>query len=292
LVDVPLAEEGQSIAQSQIGAGVVALTKLAPQQVQALYSAKRAGGLSPTTVRHLHALLHHALDQALRWDLVARNVTDLVDAPSMSRKDVEALTPDQARALLAEARGDRLEALYVVAVHTGMRQGELLALRWRDVALDVGLLHVRSNLERAEVGVRMGTPKTARSRRTIKLSATSVEALREHRSRQDEERLARADAWTDHDLVFPNTVGKPMDGIHLLRREFVPLLERAGLPRVRFHDLRHTAATLMRRAGANVEVVSEMLGHADPTTTIRIYSHVQPGMQQSAVDALDELLRD
>jgi integrase len=270
--------------------GRISLAKLTPQHIQTLYSRKLEEGLSPTTVHHLHTVLHHALDQALRWGMTPRNVTELVDAPPLRRREMHALTPEQAKALLIAARGDRWEAFYVLAITTGMRLGEALALRWRDVNLDGSTVTVRASLQRADTGMTIGTPKTEKSRRTVALRPIAVEALKQHRARQHEERLALEPAWEDNDLVFPNTIGRPMDPIHLLRRQFYPLLERAGLPRIRLHDLRHTAATLMRRAGVNLEIVSEVLGHADPAITLRIYSHVQPDMQATALVALDRVL--
>ena len=199
---------------------------------------------------------------------------------------------EEARTLLAVAQGDRWEALYVLALHTGMRQGELLALRWRDVDLARGTLQVRATLQRTkEDGYTLTAPKTKHSQRRIKLGTAAVEALSAHRARQAEERLALGAIWDGtHDLVFPNTLGKPMDGIHLLRREFLPLLERAGLPRIRFHDLRHTAATLLLGRGVNPKIVSEMLGHASISITLDIYSHVLPDMQDQAAAAMDAAL--
>jgi integrase len=269
--------------------GKLALSRLSPQQLQALYAAKLEEGLSPTTVHHLHTVLHGAFDQALRWGLVSRNVLDLVDPPRMAHHEMHPLNTEEARTLLATAQGNRLEALYVLALHTGMRQGELLALKWHDIDLKGEKLQVCGSLQRAERGMIIDTPKTAHSRRKIALTSAAVEALRQHRARQLEERLALGEVWEEHDLVFPNTIGMPMDGINLLRREFLPLLVRAGLPRIRFHDLRHTAATLMLAQGVNVKVVSEMLGHADVAITLRIYAHVLPDMQASATAALDSL---
>jgi integrase len=213
-----------------------------------------------------------------------------VDAPPIKRTEMQTLTPEQAKILMDAAKGDRLEALYVVAVTTGVRLGEMLALRWANVDLDRSVLHVRENLERAEHGMRIGTPKTEKSRRRIVLRSVAVTALREHRERQLGERLKAGALWRDQDLVFPSTVGTPSDPLRILKHEFKPMLERANLPRIRMHDLRHTAATLMRRAGVSIEVVSQVLGHADASTTMRIYPHVQEDMQAKELVALDRLL--
>lgn len=270
--------------------GKVPLARLSPQQVQALYADKLAAGLSPTTVHHLHAVLHRALDQAMRWGLVVRNVCELVDAPRMAEHEMAVLAPSQARTLIEAARGDRFEALYILAVTTGMRLGELLALKWHDVDLDRAVLHVVGSLQRTEAGTAIGMPKTAKSRRTVALTAMATAALRQHRLRQLEERLRLGLAGSqeaDLDLVFPNTVGKAMAATHMARREFYPLLARAGLPRIRFHDLRHTAATLMLLEHIPAKVVSEMLGHSTIAITLDLYSHVLPDMQKEATAAVD-----
>ncbi len=271
--------------------GHVAIAKLTPQQVQSLYAQKLTEGLSPTTVRHLHMVLHRALDNALRLGVVIRNVTELVDPPRMKRHEMAVLTPEQARALLAAAKGDRMEALYVLALSTGMRQGELLGLRWQDVDIEHSVLSVRATLQCVDGTFIFAEPKSARSRRQIALSKRAIDALQRHQAQQLEERLALGPVWDDtYDLVFPNTIGRPVDDSHLRRREFQPLLKRAGLPRIRFHDLRHTAATLLLRQGVNPKIVSEMLGHASVSITLDLYSHVLPDMQQVAAEAMDTAL--
>jgi integrase len=270
--------------------GAIGLSKLTAHQIQTLYAKKLEEALSTTTVHHLHQVLHRALDAALRLDLVARNVCELVDPPRMRHHEMTTLSEEQASALLTAAEGDRLEALFVLALATGMRQGELLALRWRDVDLEGGSLQVRATLQYTANGFVFAEPKTAQSRRRIALSKTAIDALKQHRVFQASERLKLEPAWDDRDLVFPNSVGKPMDGIHLLQRNFYPLLEKAGLPRMRFHDLRHTAATLLLGRGINPKIVSEMLGHSQINITLGLYSHVTPHMQQQAADAMDAAL--
>jgi integrase len=270
--------------------GKVPLSRLTAQHIQVLYAAKLEVGLSPTTVHHLGTVLHGALARAERLGLVARNVCDFVDVPRMADREMHVLTPEQVRTLLDAVQEDRLEALYVLAVTTGMRQAELLALRWRDVDLGRGTLSVRATLQRAKRdGYTFAPPKTKHSQRQITLTQLAIAALRRHRTRQDIERLA-SPMWEDHDLVFSNTVGKPMDGMNLLHYHFQPLLKRTGLPRIRFHDLRHTAATLLLGRGVNPKIVSEMLGHASIGITLDIYSHVLPTMQQSAAAQMDAAL--
>ncbi len=204
---------------------------------------------------------------------------------------MHALTREQVHQLLAAASGHRLEALYVLAITTGMRQGELLGLRWSDVDLAGCWLQVRRALQyQPGMGYVFVEPKTATSRRRIQLPTVVVAALHRHRPRQVAERLAAGPLWTDFDLVFPNTVGKPMDGIHLLRRDFLPLLERAGLPRIRFHDLRHTAATLLLgQRHASVNAVSQMLGHSGAAVTVGIYGHVTSDQERQTAEGMDAL---
>jgi integrase len=272
--------------------GKISLAKVSAQQVQRMYGAKLEQGLSSTTVHHLHAVLHRALAQAVRVGLVARNVADLVDVSRMAEHDLQVLDRSQVQQLLAAVAGHRLEALYVLALSTGMRQGELLALRWQDIDLDKRTVQVRATLQRTkEQGYMLAPPKTKRSRRQITLTSAACTALRAHRARQAEQRLALGSEWdTTYDLVFPNTLGKPMDGTNLLHYDFYPLLKRAGLPRIRFHDLRHTAATLLLGRGVNPKIVSEMLGHASIGITLDIYSHVLPDMQAYAATQMDAAL--
>ena len=272
--------------------GHIALARLTPGAVQRLYANRLEAGLSSTSVHHLHAFLHSALDHAARWGLVARNVTDLVRPPRISRKEMTTLSPEQTRAFLRLAAGEPHEALYVLAITTGMRQGELLALRWRDVDLDRGSLRVVGTMRRITGGFAIQEPKTPRSRRQLSLGAVALSALKGHRTRQLEKRLGLGSAWHDDDLVFANEVGRPIEVGNLLRRSFWPLLGRAHLPRIRFHDLRHTAATLMLGKGVHPKVVSEMLGHAQVAVTLDLYSHVTPNMQQAAVAAIDEILAE
>ena len=268
--------------------GRVALAKLTPLHLQRLYKERLESGLSPTTVRHLHAVLHRALGQAARWGYVARNIADLVNPPRATRTEMRALSPEQSRAFMRAASEERFEALYVLALTTGMRQGELLALKWPNVDLDAGMIQVKATLHRTRTGFEFLEPKTARSRRQVALTRTAIAALGRHRAVQLEERL-RCPYWQDAELVFASVVGTPVDAGNLVKRSFDPLLQKAGLPRIRFHDLRHSAATLLGQ-GVHPKIVSEMLGHSNVATTLDLYSHVTPTMQQAAVEALDTVL--
>lgn len=270
--------------------GRLRLSRLTPQHLQGLYAGKLKEGLSPTSVRHLHAVLHRALWQAARWGLAARNVADLVTPPRAKRRDMKTLSPEEARRFLEAAQGDRFHALYVLALSTGMRQGELLALHWANVDLDKGTAQVTGTLQQIGRGFAVTEPKTAHSRRQVALTRTAVETLRQHRVAQAEARLRLGAAWTDADLVFCNEIGGFVDASNLVRRSFLPLLRRAGLPRIRFHDLRHTAATLLLSEGVHPKIVSEMLGHSQIAVTLDLYSHVTPTMQREAAEAMEAVL--
>jgi integrase len=217
-------------------------------------------------------------------------VVALARPPRKAHVEVVALTVEEARALLAAAAGNRLEVLFTLALKTGMRRGELLALRWEDVDLDKGVLQVRGTLRRTRAGLRIGTPKTAASRRRVVLSPSSVAALRRHLARQVEERRAAGGLWQDHGLVFPNTLGRPMEPRCLLSDVYRPLLERAGLPPITFHALRHTAATLLLAEGEHPKVVQELLGHAQVSITLDRYSHMTPRLMSNAAALMDRLL--
>jgi integrase len=270
--------------------GRIKLGRLTPQHFQRLYQEKLAAGLSPTTVSHLHTVLHGALAEAVRWGLVPRNVVALVRPPRKVHVEVVALTVEQARALLAAAADNRFEALFILALKTGLRRGELLALRWEDVDLDKGVLQVRGTLRRTREGLRIGTPKTPASRRKVVLSPASVTALRRHRARQEQEQQAAFELWQDLGLVFPNRLGRPMEPRDLLADVYRPLLNRTGLPPVTFHTLRHTAATLLLAEGEHPKVVQELLGHAQVSITLDRYSHMTPRLMSNAAALMDRLL--
>jgi integrase len=209
------------------------------------------------------------------------------------RKEVRALSPVETRALLFAAHVERLEALYVLAVHTGLRQGELLGLRWEDANLETGKLRVVRQVQRMRDGggLVFAPLKNAKSRRTIAITASAVEALRRQRARQAEEKLRAGGLYRDGGLMFATESGTPLDAQNVVNRSFKPLLERAGLPRtVRFHDLRHTSATLLLSQGVNPKIAQERLGHANISMTMDTYSHVMPDMQEQAAAAMDAAL--
>src|SRR5918994_4706167 len=267
--------------------GRLKLKSITPAHARSLYREKLDCGLSPRTVQYIHVTLHKALKQAVMDGLIPRNIADAVKAPQVHKKEVNPLIPAEVAALLSAASGDRLEALYVTAVHTGLRRGELLGLKWSDIDLDARTLSVQRSLDKDGT---FNPPKRSKSRRTVKLTPQAAEALRAHRVRQNEERLQLGSLWEERDLVFPNRRGKPMNADNLYHRDFKPLLERAGLSGFTFHSLRHTCATLLLIKNVNPKIVSEMLGHATIAQTMDTYSHVMPGMSDIAAEALEDAL--
>ncbi|MGI8865136.1 MAG: tyrosine-type recombinase/integrase, partial [Rubrobacteraceae bacterium] len=274
--------------------GRVKLKALTPAHARALYRQKLDSGLSPRTVNYIHVTLHKALSQAVGDGLVQRNAAQ-VKAPRPEKPEIRPLSPEQARKLIKTANetGARYAALYVLALHTGMREGELLGLQWGDVDLEASeaapTLQVRRTLSETRTGHKFELPKSGRGR-SIKLSRKAVEALRSHRKVQAGERLAAGSLWRDNGLVFPTTTGTTTSGTNLLGRYFRPLLKRADLPPVRLHDLRHTCATILLMAGKHPKYVQELLGHASISITLDTYSHVIEGMDGGLGDAMDEAL--
>lgn len=272
--------------------GHLQLQKLTIQHVQAFYSTLQ-GKLSPSRIRFIHSTLHKALDHAVRTGLVAKNVSESVALPRLTRREMQVLTPEQARKVVEAAKGSRVEALLLLALTTGMRRGELLGLKWEDITLveGNGSLQVRRSMTRvAGHGVVASEPKTASSRRKIALSSYVVSVLKEHRVRQLEMRLQAGSKWTENDLVFCNVYGNFLHPARLYMM-FHKVLAEAGVPSIRFHDLRHSAATILLSMGINVKVVQEMLGHSRISMTLDTYSHVLPGMQEEAVEKISILFQ-
>jgi integrase len=266
--------------------GRIALDKLTPQQVQAMYV-----GMTPTAARYARTVLRAALTRAMKWDLVVRNAAALSEPPRAPRQETHYLDPEQAKALLAAAQGHKDEALFVTALMCGLRRGELLGLRWQDVDLDAGrAIRVRNALHRVRLPGGLSSSlvldelKTEKSKRTIgPLPAQVVAALLAHRHRQTDgiQRLPVATGY-----VFASSNGGPMDPQALLYH-FKRLLTKAGLPDFRFHDLRHSCASILLAAGVPPKVIQEMLGHSQISTTMNIYAHVMPNLRQEAADAMD-----
>lgn len=269
--------------------GEIKLRDLKPHQVQNLYTKKLADGISPRTTRLIHSVLHNALNHALKIGLVVRNVSDMTTLPKVPRKEMKTLDDYQVLQLLQAAEGTRMRVLFRIAVTTGLRQGEILGLKWSDLDWQTGRLQIQRQVQRRKgEGLVFCEPKSASGRRVVSLGEKTIAILREHREKQYKERVQAGDKWQENDLIFPTPIGTPQDCANVLKA-YKRCLEKAGLPDLRFHDLRHTAATLMLQQEINPKVVQERLGHSDISLTLNTYSHVLPSMQEEAAEKMDEL---
>jgi integrase len=319
------------------GLGKIPIARLTPAQVDRWFREHQTSGASARNIRYARTVLRAALSQARKWRLVNDNAAALVDAPRHEAKEIQPLTPEQARTLLESVKDHRLGAIVSVATAVGLRLGEALGLAWADVDFDGGTLRVRQALERSggdsamrrpliierrelrtrlasaatrsaerrevrkqlealrvrwrevRTTLRLTEPKSTRSRRTIRMPGMVVRALKSHRTRQLEERLAAGGAWEDSGLVFTSPFGTPLDPRNITR-EFHAMLIAAHLPSIRFHDLRHTAATLLLAQGVDPRTIMETLGHSQISLTLNTYSHVLPALQISAAEKMNALL--
>ena len=270
--------------------GKVRLERLAPEHIQPFLNRKLKSGLSAMTVKHIRAVLGIALKQATKWNLAARNAAALTDGPKIEKEPVKPLSADEARKLLDTLAGNPLEAFFSVSLAVGLRRGEALGLRWTDVDLDTGILHVNQSLQRVERKLQLLPLKTKSSRRPIPLPALVVAALRRQRARQAEYRLAAGPEWKGavDNLVFTTKRGTAIEPRNA-DRTFRAALKAAGLARTKLHNLRHTAASLLL-PHVHPKVVQEMLGHSRIGTTLDIYSHVTTSLMNEAADKMDAIL--
>lgn len=269
--------------------GHIQLQKLTPMHLQSLYSKILEEGKKAATVNTLHWMIHRALSDAVTWGLIAKNPCKTVEPPRRARYEFRALTMEEAQRLLTAARGHGMEALFVLALTTGMRRGELLALKWHDI--EQGTLHVRRAFTRAK-GQRYleSEPKTNKSRRSILLAPPTIEILKQHHLRQLEAKRQAGEDWRGSNLVFCTALGTPLNPNKVLER-FGTLLKRAELPHIRFHDLRHSTASIMLKMDVHPKVVQELLGHSRIAETMDIYSHVWPTIQGEAMNKLNDNLQ-
>lgn len=267
------------------------LTKLSPQRVNLYLRDKHASGLSATTVHYHRAILRRALNVAIKHGHISRNVAALADPPKRVKHRVKGLEPEQARMLLEAMRGDRLEALFTIALSIGLRMGEVLALKWSDIDFDRGTVRVHTQLQRTGGKLALVEPKSESSRRTIPLPSFVCDALRNLRARQeiDDKRLA-GDRWREEGFVFTSRIGTPLEQRNV-RRSLAGLLHKAGLPHMRFHDFRHGCATLLIAQNVNPRVVMEILGHSQIGLTMNTYSHAVPSVLHDAAQSMDSLLK-
>ncbi len=272
------------------GIGNLKLRDLRPDHIQALYTVLLKEGKSQRTVLLIHAVLHRALNQALKWSLLGRNPAHSVNRPKYRKGEMHTLNENQVKVLLKFSKSTKLETLLWMAVTTGLREGEILGLKWSDLDWVTRTISVQRQLQRLKnQGLVFSTPKSEAGERPVMLSVATIRMLRGHHVVQFYEKLFARDRWQENDLIFPSSYGSPMDPRNLYKN-FKNLLNRAKLPDIRFHDLRHTAATLMLQNGIHPKVVQERLGHKDVTLTLNTYSHVLPDIQEEAAQKLDRLL--
>ena len=270
--------------------GDIPLTRLKPEQLQKYYTAMLNAGLSGGTVRYHHALLHVALKTAVKWYLVSRNVADAVDPPRVRRVEMRTWDEESINRFLLAAKSTPYYALFYTALFTGMRRSEILALRWQDVDFILGQVYVHRSLHHLKDGSYVYTePKSANGRRTIALPPSATLALRNHYEKEKATQAMMRIALTDDALLFSNPDGKPWRP-DTISRAWRNLATRCGLPRIRFHDARHSHASLMLKQGVHPKIVQERLGHASIQITLDVYSHVSPGLQQMAAAQFDEIL--
>jgi len=279
------------------GLGEIRLVEMLPQHIQSYYGkalsqgrVDGAGGLSARSVVYHHRILSKALDYAVRMGMVARNVANVIDPPRVARIKMENLNTDEVARFLDAAKETSFYVFFATLLYTGLRRGELLALRWRNLDLDQASLIV------VETAYKLGNgkyvikePKTAHSRRTVCLSPALVALLREYRADHELLRIQLGIGLTDNDFVFIRHDGSPINP-NAVTHAFQRVIRKAGLKHVRLHDLRHTHATLMLKAGEHPKVVSERLGHANIGITLDTYSHVLPGLQEAAAERFDKVL--
>lgn len=260
--------------------GNTRVTSLTPNQVQTFYSDLRKKGLSRRTVQYVHAVLHRALNQAVRWGMIYSNVTDLVDAPKPKRKPFKTWTNSELRLFLKAVEDHQWYVIYVIASYCGLRQGEILGLHRGDIDLDKGIIQVKHQLTYVRgQGMLITEPKTRKSKRPVTLPPSALEILKKYLK-----------YFKNDGLIFTTRSGKPISPRNIVRH-FKKVIEKEGLTDIRFHDLRHTHATLLLEAGVHPKVVQERLGHSQISLTLDTYSHVIPSLQTEAADQFEALLQ-
>ncbi len=277
--------------------GNIPLARLQPAQLQQLYSQKLTsgrkdgkGGLSPTTVKRMHVVLNHALKTAVKWRKIPLNPADAVTPPRETREEMKWWTTEQASKFLDNVDNLTYRALYTLALLTGLRRGELLGLRWEDLNLEERYLTVNQSIVRLHNGeMLVQTPKTKQSVRAVPLTELAVSTLKDHRRLQTEHRLALGSGYQNNDLVFASETGTPIHPGNLLRN-FKKAIEKANVPAIRFHDLRHSFSSWLIEEGQELVVISRMLGHSSISVTADIYSHITTRTMKEAVDPLDAKL--
>jgi integrase len=268
--------------------GRISLSKLSPQDIQRFMNERLKKGLSPRTVQYLRAVLRKALSQALKWGLVTRNVATLVDSPRVERAEIKPLFPEEAKRFLQAIQGDRLEALFTTALAMGLRQGEALGLSWQDIDWETRLMRVRYSLQRVNGKLVLSELKTKSSRRDLPIIDNVLIGLRAHRNRQLQEKMLAGPVWKETGFVFTTIIGTPLDARNVVRK-YHALLKKAELSHNRFHDLRHSCASLLLAQGVPLKTVSDILGHSQISITADYYAHIAPEMRREALSVMDSI---
>jgi integrase len=282
----------QQVIRSHIlpGIGSVRLADLTLFRLERFYSELVQAGVGIRTVRIVHSILHISLGKAVHYGLLMTNPTQGAALPRYQHAEMRVLDESQVVQFLVAAHGSHYEALYYLAINTGMREGELFGLKWSDLHWDMGVLYVQRQVQSIPGKGKIFTePKTVAGRRPLKLGEGVLQKLRIHKEQQAFQKALAVNKWKENDLVFPTRIGTPEDPGNL-RKDFLRVLDMAGLPHIRFHDLRHTSASIQLNRGVPILVVSKRLGHAKPSTTLNVYSHLYMESQDEPARIMDEIL--
>ncbi len=270
--------------------GQMRLQEIQPTHIKQLYLVLKKEGKGARSVQAVHVVLHCALKQAVREGLLGRNPLDAVDRPRVEQTEFQVLTEEQARQLLAVASESLFETVFHLALITGMRKGELLGLKWSDLDPTKGTIFIQRQLQYLKPdGYILVPPKTKAGRRQLKLGQSMLAQLEKHRIHQELLKATAADKWQENDLIFTSSIGTYMDQSKV-SKEFKRLLKKAGLPNLRFHDLRHTSLSLLLEMGTPVNTVQRRAGHSKASVTVDVYGHAMAGSQNQAADRMDEMM--
>jgi integrase len=270
--------------------GEMKLFEIRPEVIQKLYASQLKSGVGARTVDFIHSILHMAFEQAVKLEILIRNPVNATTPPKIETKEMHFYDEGQVNEFLLAAKGNRNEAIYHLALSTGLRQSELLGLQWPDLDWQKKSLNVQRQLKRnGKKGDLFAQPKTKNGRRTLILGEATLAILKCQQTLQNEERIAAGERWQENNLIFCTPIGTPKNQSNLYR-EFKTLLQVSGLPEIRFHDLRHSSASLLLNHGIPAIVVSRRLGHYKVSMTLDIYGHLIPEMQNEAADLIDELI--
>lgn len=271
--------------------GAIRLNQLMPIHIQKFYAKKLDEGLSPSSVLRIHSVLSSSLGQAVKWQLIPKNPVNQVARPKKNNNTVKTWTPDDVNHFLTYTKGGYLHIAYLLAIYTGMRRGEILGLRWEDCDFEQGTLSIRQTLVSSKKGLIFEDTKSIKSRRMIVVTDEVIEALKRHKRQQNKNKLLLGEAYQDHQLVVCTRKGTPMSPRNL-NRHYSRMIKLTGVPKVRFHDLRHSHATIMLQLGEHPKVVSERLGHSGTNITMETYSHVLPSIQTNAAEKFSQALKN